>query len=104
MINGAIMDSDGQMTLSYIVQYRSQKLVDIQVLSLADSSYPVIEASSLDGCQKTQRQYRAISSNPRRYGISTVDHTTKLIEQQQQSYQLYDTQTRQQIKDLTESV
>jgi len=104
MINGAQMDDDGQMQLSYIVQYRAQKLVDLEVISVSDSMFPVIQASSLDGCQKTQWQYRALPLSPRRYSMGVIDYNTKIIEQQQASYKSYDVQTQQQIKDMTYSV
>jgi len=47
------MDGDGEMIFSYVVQYRSEKLADVEVVPIP-GKHPQITATALDGCQKVQ--------------------------------------------------
>ncbi len=94
-LNGATMDSDGLIELKYVVQYLADKLVDVEVVTTA--SYPMIQTSSLDGCQKTQRQYTVNPSQRRDYVTKVLSYNQILINQQKQSYQNYDKDTAAQL-------
>jgi hypothetical protein len=102
-INGASMDDDGVLEFSYIVQYRSEKLADVEVI--ATPWYPMIEASSVDGCQKTQRQYSPISSSQSRSYVSKIlNHNATIIKEQTDSFKAYDVTTQKQTTELISSV
>jgi FG-GAP-like repeat len=102
-INGATMDSDGSIELSYIVQYRSEKIADVEVLP--STPYPIVQASSVDGCQKTQRQYSPSSASKARiYASKTINYNAAIIKEQTDSYKAYDTSTQQQTTELMDSM
>jgi hypothetical protein len=97
------MDSDGLLELSYIVQYRSEKIADVEVLPSAP--YPTVQVSSVDGCQKTQRQYMPTSSSQSRVYVSkVVNYNVAIIKEQTDSYKAYDTSTHKQTSELMSSM
>ena len=96
------MDDDGSVEFNYTVQYRSEKLVDVEVLPT--TSYPMVQASSVDGCQKTQWQYTPTSSQPRAYNGKIINYNPDIIKQQMKSYSNYDASTQKQTAELISSM
>jgi hypothetical protein len=102
-INGATMDDDGSLEFTYVVQYRSEKIADVEVLP--STPYPIVQASSVDGCQKTQRQYSPISSSQSRvYTSKVINYNVAIIKEETDSYKSYDTATQKQTTELISSI
>ena len=64
----------------------------------------MVQASSVDGCQKTQRQYTPNSSQPRAYNGKIINYNPDIIKQQIKSYSDYDTSTQKQTTEIIASM
>lgn len=105
-INGATMNSAGVLSLSYIVQYRSEKLAEVVVKDpLPWSRYPMIQAWSIDWCQKVERNYVSQwPTKPRVYASKIIDYKPEIIAKNTLSYTDFDKQTQKQTAELITSV
>lgn len=105
-INGATMNNAGVLSLTYIVQYRSEKLAEVVVKDpLPWSRYPMIQAWSIDGCQKVERNYVSQwPSRPRSYSSKLIDYKAEIITKNTTSYTDFDAQTQKQTAEIITSV